>query len=128
MILAHTFPVCISSKAMAFNQDIRAITDSGSAEMMFLAYWLVGNSWALLRLATESTHGTKRLDMNEVRRCPIALPPRPEQKEIVGRLLLQDQRIDGEMRCLEKLRALKSGLMNDLLTGKVRVPSREAAS
>jgi type I restriction enzyme S subunit len=128
MILAHTFPVCISSKAMTFNQDIRAITDSGSAEMMFLAYWLVGNSWALLRLATEATHGTKRLDMNEVRRCRIALPPRPEQKEIVGRLLLQDERIDGEMRCLEKLRALKPGLMHDLLTGNVRLPARAAAT
>ena len=52
---------------------------------------------------------------------PMLVPPEDEQPLIVGRLDSIDEQINCERRTLQKRLALKSGLMQDLLTGKVRV-------
>lgn len=49
-------------------------------------------------------------------------PPIEEQRTIVEIVADFDQQVAAERRCLEKLRAVKRGLMADLLTGRVRVP------
>jgi type I restriction enzyme S subunit len=51
----------------------------------------------------------------------LCLPKQHEQIEIVNVLSKQDQLIEKEQQYLEKLKKLKAGLMEDLLTGKVRV-------
>jgi type I restriction enzyme S subunit len=127
MILAHTFPVCICGLPMAFNQDVRAIVANDTTNPLFLAYWLLGNSSSILRLSTESTHGTKRFDVNDLRRHSVALPPKPEQDEISKRLEKQREQIWQEGEYLDKLRNLKAGLMHDLLNGNVRVTALETA-
>jgi N-6 DNA Methylase len=52
---------------------------------------------------------------------PTAIPPIAEQRAILKVCRAHEYRIGHEMAGLEKLRALKSGLMDDLLTGRVRV-------
>ncbi|WP_444962766.1 restriction endonuclease subunit S [Nocardiopsis sp. M1B1] len=49
------------------------------------------------------------------------IPPMGRQKEILSLVACYDERIAAEQAQLEKLRKLKSGLMDDLLTGRVRV-------
>lgn len=56
---------------------------------------------------------------------PVGLPPRDEQGAILSRLNASDFQIKREHRVLEKLRTLKHGLMDDLLTGRVRVNVNE---
>ena len=51
----------------------------------------------------------------------IPLPPLSEQKRIAEILSQIDQAIEKEEKYKEKLERLKKGLMEDLLTGKVRV-------
>lgn len=51
----------------------------------------------------------------------IARPPIEEQDETAKRLRSASSRIRGEEQALEKMRFEKSGLMDDLLTGRVRV-------
>jgi type I restriction enzyme S subunit len=51
----------------------------------------------------------------------IPLPPLPEQQRIAEILSQIDQTIEKEERYKEKLQRTKQGLMQDLLTGKVRV-------
>jgi type I restriction enzyme S subunit len=51
----------------------------------------------------------------------IPLPPLPEQKRIAEILSQIDQTIEKEQQYKEKLQKIKQGLMQDLLTGKVRV-------
>lgn len=53
---------------------------------------------------------------------PLRIPPAPEQELISNMLETASSEIDAEQRELEKLRQLKSGLMTDLLSGRVRVP------
>jgi len=51
----------------------------------------------------------------------IPLPPLPEQQRIAEILSQIDQTIEKEKQYKEKLQKIKQGLMQDLLTGKVRV-------
>jgi type I restriction enzyme S subunit len=51
----------------------------------------------------------------------LPLPPLPEQQRIAEILLQIDQTIEKEEQYKEKLQKIKQGLMEDLLTGKVRV-------
>jgi type I restriction enzyme S subunit len=44
-----------------------------------------------------------------------------EQKQVVNILTTQDKKIETEEKNLAKLKELKKGLMDDLLSGKVRV-------
>jgi len=51
----------------------------------------------------------------------LPLPPISEQQEIVSIIDTVDQKIEQERKTKESLQDLKRGLMQDLLTGKVRV-------
>jgi type I restriction enzyme S subunit len=122
MILAHTFPVCLCSRPFAFNQDIKAVRGRGKLGNRFLAQWFVSNSSEFLRKVSEATHGTKKLDMSELHRVYIGVPSPDEQQAILERLDALDEYIAVEMSELNKLVGLKTGLMADLLTGRVPVP------
>ena len=52
---------------------------------------------------------------------PVTLPPRPEHHAIADILQSVDDSIRAEEERLAQLDTLKRGLMQDLLTGKVRV-------
>lgn len=56
-----------------------------------------------------------------VKNLRVAVPPLEEQRRIVSIIEAHDERIAAERVRLEKLRQLKAGLMDDLLTGRVRV-------
>ncbi|QGQ23941.1 hypothetical protein F1728_15175 [Gimesia benthica] len=61
------------------------------------------------------------INLGDVRRIPIAFPSLEEQKEIGHRVEVFQKQLSLEEANATKLRTLKSGLMQDLLTGKVRV-------
>jgi type I restriction enzyme S subunit len=123
MILAHSFPVVLASKPMAFNQDVKAVTAGQRLSGRFLAHWFVANSGYFLRKVTEATHGTKKLDMENLVATPIGLPPLTEQIAIIEREAAIDRQCKDESSYLLQLLALKVGLNDDLLTGRVRVTS-----
>lgn len=121
MILAHSFPVVLTNQPMAFNQDIKAVSAGPQLSGRFLAHWFVANAGHFLRKVTEATHGTKKLDMENLVDMPIGVPPLPEQRAIVERQASVDKQGADESSFLLQLSMLKSGLMDDLLTGRVRV-------
>jgi type I restriction enzyme, S subunit len=61
------------------------------------------------------------LNRNFVHPIPVAVPQSPEQACIVDRILAFEATATAESASLAKLRRLKRGLMDDLLTGRVRV-------
>jgi type I restriction enzyme S subunit len=73
----------------------------------------------LVDWAGGSTVGHVRV--GDIRRLPIPIPPLEEQKSIATALGALSRRERSEMAELEKLRLLNLGLMEDLLTGRVRV-------
>jgi len=82
----------------------------------FVKYYINGEVF----FPSEST-GVPQLTRPEVAKTKIALPPLNEQKEIAEKLSVVDEKIRQEEKYKEKLEELKKGLMQDLLTGKVRV-------
>lgn len=121
MILARDFPVALTKRTVAFNQDLKAVETVGHVDTEFLYQWLKGSSNLILNGADEAGHGTKRLQTDQLLGLPISVPPINEQRKIAEILGAWD---DG----LEKLDAViaakerrKKGLMQRLLTGKRRV-------
>ena len=122
MILAHTFPVCFSRKAVAFNQDIKAVRGRKGMSNLFLAHWFAANSALFLRMTKEATHGTKKLDLSDLYRVHIGQPNTDEQDAIVECIQSFDAGLDIQVNEHAKLCDVKSGLLSDLLIGRVRVP------
>ena len=121
MILAHTFPVGVSTTEVAFNQDVKAIVPKQGLMGRYLAYWLSSHSHQFLTLATTATHGTKRFDMDELQAALVGVPLPNEQKHIVRIFDEQQSVIERLQGLTAKLQAEKRGLMDDLLTGDRRV-------
>lgn len=66
--------------------------------------------------------GVPNLNVKVVREFLLPVPNHNEQLMIADALKVNDKKIDTNISLLKKLNALRSGLMNDLLTGKVQVP------
>jgi len=75
---------------------------------------------------TQQGAGRLKLNKASLLEMPMLVPPEPEQQVICRRIREIVQRIQSEESGLAKLRTLKTGLMQDLLTGKVRVKVDEA--
>jgi type I restriction enzyme S subunit len=73
-----------------------------------------------LELLNEAT-GVPSLNRENLKNLLLPLPPLPEQQRIAEILSQTDQTIEKEQQYKEKLQRIKQGLMQDLLTGKVRV-------
>ena len=125
MILAHSFPVARVERQLAFNQDMKALVVCDDLDSLFLLYWFLSKAQHLRGLTTESTHGTKRLPTETLFRELVAYPAKAEQEAIAEALGDADALIESLERLLAKKRQLKQGAMQDLLTGKRRLPGFE---
>jgi len=97
------------------------VSDSNIINQSFL--YLVIQSEKFLRLAESKVFGTKmpRTSWNILEKYEFSLPPLPEQQRIAEILSQIDNTIEKEEAYKQKLDRIKKGLMEDLLTGRVRV-------
>jgi type I restriction enzyme S subunit len=72
--------------------------------------------------------GVPKLALFRIESLYVAVPPIEEQERIENAVAAQDRRIESEQAYLSKLKAIKKGLMQDLLTGRVRVPAEKIAA
>jgi type I restriction enzyme S subunit len=91
--------------------------------MRWLSYvFLTSNYRAYIEVHATGTSGSmKNLSKSQLKAMPLAFPQLNEQKLIAERLAKADEIIATEFMKSVKLKAEKSGLMDDLLTGRVRV-------
>lgn len=74
----------------------------------------------LKEIETGST--MKHLNVKDMQKWEIPLPPLPEQQKIAQILSTWDKAIETTQKLIEKKQQLKKGLMQQLLTGKKRFP------
>jgi type I restriction enzyme S subunit len=122
MILAHTLPVAVAKRPVAFNQDMKAVTICAEVHGEFILLWLQANARTILGMASESTHGTKRIPSEDLFAVKLALPPKLEQHAIAEALSDVDGLLGGLDRLIGKKRDLKQAAMQQLLTGQTRLP------
>ena len=106
----------------AINQSCVAVTGTEklSSEYLYYFYSQYGT-----KLDLEFCQGTKQQNLSSdiVKRLPICFPPNvTEQNEIVQILSDVDELIVNLEKLIEKKKAIKQGTMQDLLTGKKRLP------
>lgn len=126
MTLLKDVPVGYAAKPLAFNQDIKALIAKGHVDPKFLAYLLVSLKRPLMTLVNTANHGTGRLDTNLLKAFPVVLPQIEEQRRIAARLETWDRAIETVEALIANARAQKQALMQQLLTGKQRLPGFDA--
>jgi type I restriction enzyme S subunit len=86
-------------------------------DVKWLYYYLTTIDFKIYNEAT----GVPSLSRATIEKIKVKIPKLNEQLEIRTRIQIVDNNISKELIYLEKLKKLKQGLMQDLLTGKVRV-------
>ena len=109
----------INTKPMATNQGFASLVCNEKTYNWFVFYKMMSLQSELQRLGSGSTF--KEISKKSVRSLIFSLPPLPEQKQIAAILSSVDDEIEKESSHREQLEALKKGLMQVLLTGKIRV-------
>ena len=87
----------------------------------FLLAVVLGEDFSRFAIAVSMRSGFPKINRDEMGEYVTALPSTAEQRRIAEVLDAHDARIRAEEATLDKLRQVKRGMMDDLLTGRVRV-------
>lgn len=92
--------------------------------MKWLSYMLASDHsrYLLSNLATGTSGSMKNITKSELLTLKVLVPPLPEQKKIAQILSTWDNAISATERLLENSQQRKKALMQQLLTGKKRLP------
>lgn len=101
----------------------RARRGSGT-DMRWVTYYFASEPGArLLRgLATGTSGSMKNIPKARILNLEISTPPPAEQRAIANSLFAADQLISALERLIVKKQAMKTGMMQQLLTGRKRLP------
>ncbi len=110
-------PACLGQRMMMYRPDSTRLHN----EFMVVALQSRSVQKVLIDWAGGSTVGHVRV--GDIRRLPVPVPPLPEQYAIADVWRRLRERLRRESRSLDKWQVLKHGLMEDLLSGQVRVTS-----
>jgi len=110
----------INTMPVVTNQGFANFICKDRVYNLFLYYLLSALKTRFEQLGNGSTF--LEVSRKALKRTSIALPPLPEQKKIAEILGAADAKIEAEVQKREQLQTLKKGLMQDLLTGRVRFP------
>lgn len=93
------------------------------ADAEFIYYWTISPKFRQqLALDMVGSAGHKRVPFQALLKFKIPLPSKPEQTAIAQLLSDMDAEIEALECRLKKTQALKQGMMQTLLTGKIRLP------
>ena len=110
---------CINVVPMATNQGFKSLICKDGTSNQFIYYYIDILKDKFLLLASGSTF--LEISKKVVEDIKVALPSTEEQEKIASILSDVDKKIEEYENKKEKLEELKKGLMQQLLTGKIRV-------
>ena len=103
------------------SREIARIRPASTLSPHFIRFQLLSNSYQRYLLNAEVGTTRAELSIKVLRELFVAIPPPAEQNEIVLRLASAERNLNATHLSLKKLRRVKTGLMQDLLTGNRRV-------
>ncbi len=109
------------------NHVFRVRTDRLLLRPFYLAYWSesdFGKRYFIL--SSKQSTNLASINSTQLKAYPIATPNQEEQERIENRINSANNKIKNLKTEIEKLQKQKSGLMQDLLTGKVPVTISES--
>jgi type I restriction enzyme S subunit len=113
--------VAINYISLCTNQSIAAIFPNDQVETEYL-YQNLYSRYDELRELSSGDGGRGGLNLKLIKNLIVPIPPLPEQRRIAEALSDVDELIASLEKLIEKKKALKQGVMQELLTGKRRLP------
>jgi type I restriction enzyme, S subunit len=110
-------PIYIERDCWIIDTAYGLFTDQTKVSLKWLYYFLTSYDLASLNEAT----GVPSLNRNNLYSIKVPLPPLKEQNKMSNILTSIEQKIETEKEKLSIINEIKKGLMQSLLTGKVRV-------
>ncbi len=127
MILAHSFPVAITTGDVTINQDMKAMLCRHGLHPAFLRDYFRGINRHVVSLADSSAHGTRKLESEVLGQLPICLPPFDEQvriSEVIrGRTIAIDRSSSLMSHTIAVLKERRAALIAAAVTGQIPIPS-----
>lgn len=103
------------------NDGIAALIEQHSGNKEFLCYY-INTQTGRLRDVVAAGNGQPNLNTKLIRELPVPFPMEDEQRAIAGALSDVDGMISTLEALIAKKQAIKQGLMQQLLTGRTRLP------
>ena len=107
---------------VCFNQDVKALVPARELRPKFLTYLIHGHAGELLKLVSSAGNTAGVLDTAVVQSFVVRIPHVTEQQRIISVLDDVNKELTALQHRLTKARNIKTGMMQQLLTGRVRLP------
>ncbi|OGS74627.1 MAG: hypothetical protein A2063_10155, partial [Gallionellales bacterium GWA2_60_142] len=104
---------------VAINQDLKALFPKSELVTQYLYFWFQYYGQSIDELGSGST--VKGIALPDLKKIEFQLPPVPEQTAIAAILSDMDTEIAALEQRLAKVRGIKQGMMQELLTGRIRL-------
>lgn len=121
-ILQHTIPIAKTATSMAINQDIKALILNQSLDVDYVINAIKSKEETLLRKYTKKGTTVESLLFDAFSNFVIPYAPKEEREKIAAILTTQDKVIELKEKRLAEKQRQKKYLMQQLLTGKKRLP------
>lgn len=106
---------------VAINQDLKAVIFNQGIDTNFIRYWFQWQEKNIQSLGSGST--VLGISTDLLKKISIAMPSLAEQQAIASVLSDMDAEIEALEARRDKVRHIKAGMMQELLTGKTRLIS-----
>jgi type I restriction enzyme S subunit len=120
-ILRKLLPVAMNMIPMAINQDIKALLPNNYVLAEYLLHTLTCNGSRILASCLKSGTTVESIEFPWLKAFTISIPPLAEQAAIATVLSDMDAEITALEAKLAKARQIKQGMMQELLTGRIRL-------
>lgn len=115
-ILHQRVPIGITTRPVAFNQDVKAITIKETAlsddliDPWFLLYWFKAKERELLSIVSFTGIGAGKFDTKQLQNLTLKVPPPKQREKIVSIAKAIDDKIELNQRMNETLEAMAQAI------------------
>lgn len=120
-ILRKYLPVAMNMIPMAINQDIKALIPNEKVIPTYLLHVLIGSSEKILARCLKSGTTVESIEFPWLKAFTVPTPSLAEQTAIAAILTDMDSVLAALEDRRDKTRAIKEGMMQELLTGRIRL-------
>jgi type I restriction enzyme, S subunit len=113
--------VAVNNVALSTNQSIAAIMPNPKVLHYLYLFFNLDNRYQEMRKLSGGNNGRGGLNLALIKGVKICLPPLDEQKKLASVLFGFDEELKLLKQELSALKQQKKGLMQQLLTGEIRV-------
>jgi len=118
-MLFNKIPIGITTKDVAFNQDVKSIIVNEVSDSNYILQWFIYSEYKIMSMVTGTGIGAGKLDLDELKGIPISFPTLHEQSRIANFLTVVDEKIQALKKKKGLLEAYKKGLMQRLFLSEL---------